>query len=395
MNAEAIKRAHAARINVANELRNLDIAAAGREFTAEETQTEERMHGEITRLDSVIAGGLDANSKAAALADAVAGLEDRSGDVAVVNARQEELRSLEAFLTGDAKSASFMPAEVRSALQTDNTGGNTVPDTMYNEIIKAAIERSSVVARLAKVINTAGGGTINIPKRVNVPTAALVAEGGTYGKSDGTFGTAALGAHKYGFISQASTELVQDSAFNVAAEISEMGGDAIATALGAVFLAGDGSAKPEGILNHAVTGSFAAAAAITADEIFDVVHSLTTPYRQNAGFVVNDSTVKMLRKLKDTTDQYIWQPGLVAGAPDRLLGYPVYAEFGMPAATTGLKSMIFGDIGRAMMVRFAQGVQVVRSDEYAFDTDLISWKWSVRADSKIIDDTAVVVWAQA
>lgn len=395
MNTESIKRAHAARIAVATELRDLDTAAAGREFTAEEVQSEERMHGEITRLDTVIADGLDANSKASALADAVAQLEDRSGDVAVVNARGDELRALEAFVDGDAKAATFMPAEARAALDTGNTGANIVPETMYSEIIKAAIERSSVVARLAKVVNTAGGAQINVPKRLTIPTAALVAEGGTYSKSDGTYGTVALNAYKYGFISQTSIELVQDSAFNVAAEISEMGGEALAAALGSAFLSGDGSGKPEGILNHAVTDSFAGASAITADEIFDVVHSLTQPYRQNAAFVVNDSTVKMLRKLKDTTDQYLWQPGMSAGAPDTLLGYPVFAEYGMPEATTGLKSVVFGDIGRAMLVRFAQGVTVVRSDEFAFDTDLISWKWSVRADSVIVDDTAVVVWDQA
>lgn len=395
MNTESIKRAHAARINAANELRDLDTAAAGREFTAEEVVVEERLHADISRLDAVIADGLDANAKASALADAVAGLEDRSGDVAVVNARQEELRALEAFVDGDVKSATFMPAEARAALETGNTGANIVPETMYNEIIKATIERSSVVARLAKVINTAGGAQINVPKRLTIPTAALVSEGGTYSKSDGTFGTVALNAYKYGFISQASYELVQDSAFNVAAEISEMGGEAIAAALGTAFLSGDGSAKPEGILNQAATDTFAGTAAITADEVFDVVHSLAQPYRQNAGFIVADSTVKMLRTLKSTDDQYLWQPGMSAGNPDTLLGYPVYAEFGMPAATTGLKSMVFGDLGRAMIVRFSQGVSVVRSDEYAFDTDLISWKWSVRADSKIVDETAAVVWAQA
>ena len=142
MNIESIKRAHAARITAANELRDLDSSAAGREFSAEEVVTEERLHADISRLDSVIAGGIDANSKAAALAEAVAGLEDRSGDVSVVNARQSELRALESFVDGDAKSASFMPAEARAALQVNNTGANTVPETMYNEIIKAAIERS-------------------------------------------------------------------------------------------------------------------------------------------------------------------------------------------------------------------------------------------------------------
>ena len=93
MNIESIKRAHAARITAANELRDLDSSAAGREFSAEEVVTEERLHADISRLDSVIAGGIDANSKAAALAEAVAGLEDRSGDVARRRGDRTEIRS--------------------------------------------------------------------------------------------------------------------------------------------------------------------------------------------------------------------------------------------------------------------------------------------------------------
>lgn len=395
MTPESIKRAYAARLNAANELRALDTEAAGREFSAEETATEVRLNEEISRLDNVIADGLDAVAKSAALADAVAGLEDRSGDAPKASVRDHELRALEAFISGETRDVTFLPTEARAALQVGNTGANTVQDTMYNTIIKSALERSSVVGRLARVINTAGGAQINVPTRATIPTAALVAEAGTYSKSDGTFGTAVLNAYKYGFIAQASTELVQDSAFNVASEIGEMGGEAIAAALGTAFLSGTGSGQPEGLLQHASTDSFAGIAAITSDELIDVVHSLTQPYRSGSAWVMADSTVALVRKLKGSDGQYIWQPSSQAGVPDTLLGYPVYAEFGMPAATTGLKSVAFGDIGRAMMVRFAQGVSVARSDEYAFDSDLVSWKFTVRADSAIVDANAVVVWAQA
>jgi HK97 family phage major capsid protein len=395
MTPEAIKRAHAARLTVANELRSLDVAAADREFTAEETQNETRMHDEIGRLDAVIAGGLDALAKSNALADAVAGLEDRSGEAPVgESAAVLEMRALEAFVSGESKEMHFAP-ETRAAIQNSNTGSNIVPVTLYNEIIKTAIERSSAVAALAKVINTASGEQINVPTRAGIPTAALVAEGGTYTKSDGTYGTLALNAYKYGFISQVSQELVNDAAFNVAAEVAEMGGDAIAAALGTAFLTGDGSAKPEGALQKAISGTFASATLITGDEILDVVHSLKQPYRNGSVFVVADSTVKLLRKLKGSDGQYIWQDSLVAGAPSNLAGYPVYTEFGMPAAATGLKSVLFGNLGRGMIVRFSQGVSVVRSDEYGFDSDLVSWKWSVRADSGITDGNAFVTYKQA
>ena len=395
MTPEAIKRAHAARINAVNELRALDESAEGREFSAEEAQTESRLHDDISKFDNLISDGLDAVAKGQALSEAVAGLEARSGSKPQAErADQVELRQLRAFVAGEEASAHFGP-ETRAALQTDNTGGHTVDETMYSQIIKPALERSSAVARNAKVINTAQGEQINMPKRLTIPTAAFVAEGAQYSKSDGTFGTLALNAYKYGFISQVSNELVQDSAFNIEAEVAEMGAEAIATAIGDVFLNGDGTNKPEGALAHDVTGTFAATDAITGDELIDVVHSLTAPYRPGARFIVADSTIAMVRKLKDTDGQYLWQPSMQAGEPDRLLGYPIESEYGMPAAEAGNKSVIFGDLSRGMIVRFARGVEVVRSDEYAYDTDMLSWRWTVRCDSGIVDATAFVVWAQA
>jgi HK97 family phage major capsid protein len=85
------------------------------------------------------------------------------------------------------------------------------------------------------------------------------------------------------------------------------------------------------------------AAAITSDEVLNLVYSLKRPYRKNASFITNDQTLANLRKLKDTTGQYLWQPSYQAGEPDRLLGYNIHTSAYVPTIAAGAKVMAFGD----------------------------------------------------
>ena len=83
---------------------------------------------------------------------------------------------------------------------------------------------------------------------------------------------------------------------------------------------------------------------ITADEVLDLIYKLKRPYRAKAAFITADSTLAQIRKLKDGAVQYIWSPGLSAGEPDRLLGYPVYTSAYVPTIAAGQPVMAFGDI---------------------------------------------------
>lgn len=113
------------------------------------------------------------------------------------------------------------------------------------------------------------------------------------------------------------------------------------------FFTGNGTGKPLGILaatGGAETGITAASAtAVTADELIDLYYSLRSPYRRNAVWTLNDSTVKAIRKLKDGNGQYLWQPGITAGAPDMILGRPVRTSTYMPEIAAGAKTIAFGD----------------------------------------------------
>ena len=110
---------------------------------------------------------------------------------------------------------------------------------------------------------------------------------------------------------------------------------------------GDGTGKPTGLL-HTTGGAeigvtAASATAITADEIIDLFYSLRAPYRKRASWMLNDTTVKAIRKLKDSNGQYLWQPALTANSPDMLLGRPLNTSVCVPSIAADAKIALFGD----------------------------------------------------
>ena len=141
-------------------------------------------------------------------------------------------------------------------------------------------------------------------------------------------------------------ELLYDNAFGLENYLLTQFTRALANAEEEAFLTGDGDRKPTGIFDATGGGQVAITTkgtAPTADEIIDLVYALKRPYRKNAAFIMNDATLATVRKLKDNTGAYIWQPALTAGEPDRLLGYPVYTSAYAPTMETGQPVMAFGD----------------------------------------------------
>ena len=239
-----------------------------------------------------------------------------------------------------------MPS-VLNALQegTDSEGGYLVPDEFERTLVEA-LEEENVFRTLAHVIKTSSGDR-KIPVVASKGTASWVDEEGAYQESDDEFSQVSIGAYKLGTMIKVSEELLADSVFDLEAYISKEFARRIGAREEESFFTGDGSGKPLGIL--ATTGgaevgvTAASATAITADEVIDLFYSLKTPYRKNAAWVLNDATVKQIRKLKDSTGQYLWQPSLVAGTPDTILGRPVKTSAFMPVAAAGAKTIAFGD----------------------------------------------------
>jgi HK97 family phage major capsid protein len=286
---------------------------------------------------------------------------------------------------------------VKNALQigTDSEGGYLVPDEFERALVEA-LDEENIFRRLAKVITTSSGDR-KIPVVASKGTASWIDEEGAILDSDDSFGQVSIGAYKLGTMIKVSEELLNDSVFPLESYISREFARRIGSKEEEAFFTGDGSGKPTGIL--AATGgaqvgvTTAGAAAITIEEVLDLFYSLKAPYRNKAVFVMNDATVKAIRKLKDGNGQYLWQPSLQAGTPDTILNCPLYTSAYVPAIAAGAKSIVFGDFSY-YWVADRQGRVFKRLNELYAATGQVGFVATQRVDGKLILPEAVKVLQQ-
>ena len=289
-----------------------------------------------------------------------------------------------------------MPS-VLNALQegTDSEGGYLVPDEFERTLVEA-LEEENVFRTLAHVIRTSSGDR-KIPVVASKGSASWVDEEGAYQESDDAFSQVSIGAYKLGTMIKVSEELLADSVFDLEAYISKEFARRIGAREEDSFFNGDGKGKPLGILAAAggaeVGVTAASATAITADEVIDLFYSLKAPYRKNAVWVLNDATVKQIRKLKDTTGQYLWQPSLVAGTPDTILGRPVKTSAFMPTAAAGAKTIAFGDF-KYYWIADRQGRTFKKLSELYAANGQVGFMGTQRVDGKLILPEAIKVLQQ-
>ncbi len=236
--------------------------------------------------------------------------------------------------------------QVSNILQegNDSSGGYLVPDEYDARLIQGLTDEN-ILRKLGTVIKTSGQHKINIAG--TKPAAAWVDEGEPLSFGDATFNQINLDAHKLHVAVKVTEELLYDNAFGLENYLIDQFAKALANAEEDAFLNGNGEGKPLGIFTTTGGGEVAvttaSSTAITYDEIVNLVYSLKRPYRKNAKFILNDQTIATLRKLKDGNGQYIWQPALQAGEPDRLLGYEVLTSAYVPTIAAGAPVIAFGD----------------------------------------------------
>ncbi|MUV39471.1 hypothetical protein JNUCC1_03349 [Lentibacillus sp. JNUCC-1] len=286
----------------------------------------------------------------------------------------------------------LMDSRVRNlAVGTDANGGYLVPDEFERQIIQG-LEDQNIMRQLATVITTSSGSR-EIPVETDYGTANWMGENEAYTESDATFGQKVLGAHKAGTIIKVSEELLNDSAFSIDNYVSNAFVKRFANLEEKAFIAGTGTGQPEGIVGAAEIGHTTAAGqvdALIADDFIDLYHSLKRPYRRNASFLANDGTVKAIRKLKDNDGQYIWQPGLQAGEPDRILQRPVYVADDMPSLGANEKPIAFGDMSY-YWIADRQGRVMQRLNELYAANGQVGFRMFQRVDGKLILPEAVKV----
>lgn len=285
-----------------------------------------------------------------------------------------------------------VPYEVRNALSegVDSEGGYLVPDEFENTLV-SGMEEAGSIRSLAHVFTTSNGAH-KIPVVRTKGTANWIDEGGSYGDSDDVFGQEQIDAHKVGTVIKVSEELLNDSAFDLEKYFQEEFARRIGAKEEEAFIVGDGSKKPTGILNATggaeISVTAASEKAITADELIDLYYSVKAPYRKNAVWILNDSTVRAVRKLKDSNGQYLWQPALHEGDHETLLGKKILTSPYMPEIAAGAKVIMFGDLS-FYWIGDRQGITFKRLNERYADMGQVGFLASKRVDGKLVLPEAV------
>jgi len=235
---------------------------------------------------------------------------------------------------------------IRNDLATspDSAGGYLVPAEWDTRLIQT-LEEENVMRTLGTKIQTSGEH--RIPIVATKPVASWTAEGQVAQFSNATFTQVVLNAHKVAMPIRITEELLADNVFDLESFIIEQSGKSIGNIEEEAFIVGDGNGKPTGFLTTIGGDSTAynttKGAEPTADEILDLIYKLPRTYRKDAVFLVNDSTLALLRKFKDQNQRYLWEESYQAGEPSRLLGHPVYTSPYMPTAQSGNFAIAFGD----------------------------------------------------
>lgn len=235
-------------------------------------------------------------------------------------------------------------------------GGYLLPVEMHNEII-TKLESENVLRQISRVITTASEHKISI--LTSAPTASWLGEGEEIPLSNAQFGQTSLNAYKLAVNLKISNELLQDSYYNLEDFIITEFSKSLGRAEEESFITGapdvSGNTKqPTGILttlNQSATGTIQTVASeISADDILSLYYSVDRAYRKSAVFLASDATIAALRKLKDNTQNYIWQPSLQEGEPPRIFGTPIYSSNFMPAPASGNIALIFGDFRNFFLI---------------------------------------------
>ena len=247
----------------------------------------------------------------------------------------------------DALRTGFKKAVNNLAESPLQQGGYLVPAEFHDEII-TALTQENVLRQISRVVQTANDRRLVI--QATPPTAQFVSEGQQITLSTETFDQKILGAYKIAAGVSVTNELLADSFYDIESHLTLEFSKAIAALEENSFLNGDGNGQPLGILTQmqadTSTTITTAGAAISADDIISLAHKLKRPYRKNACWLMNDSTLAAIRKLKDNNQAFIWQAGLAAGEPDRLLGYSVYTSEYLPEIASGNIAILLGDFSK-------------------------------------------------
>ena len=271
----------------------------------------------------------------------------------------------------------------------DANGGYLVPTEFERQIV-TALDENNVVRSVANVIKTAAER--KIPVAASHVAAQWTAENGAYTESNPTFAQKAIDAYKETALAKVSIELLQDSMFSVEAYLANEFGRAFGILEEEAFCVGTGTGQPTGIFNaydnnapvggeiNVITGT---SGAVKGDDLISLIYALKAPYRKNAKFLMKDSSVAEIRKLKDGNGVYMWQPSLQAGQPDKLLGYDLLTSAYAPEIAANALPVAFGDF-HSYWISDRSGITIQRLNELYSANGQVGFIATKRCDGKTI-----------
>lgn len=253
-------------------------------------------------------------------------------------------------------------------------GGYTVPTEVATSVADA-LKAYGGMRSVAEVFRTSMGGDINYPTSDGTSeTGELIGENTTATAADPSFGVAALKTYKFSSkVVAVPFELLQDSAIDMESFIQKRLVQRLGRVTNTYFTTGTGSAQPNGVVTAATSGKVGTTGqtlTVIYDDLVDLVHSVDPAYRAlgNCRFMMNDASLKVIRKLKDTSGRPIFLPGydgLAGPMPDTLLGYPITINQDVAVMAANAKSILFGDFS-FYKIRDVMDIQMFRFDDSAY-----------------------------
>jgi HK97 family phage major capsid protein len=282
----------------------------------------------------------------------------------------------------------------REELRDMSASGGVGPNSVSTQLWEYALHVGQILQSGVDIINTADGNALPFPVATDHATTdnATLAAHAPIVNDEATITTVNSTVAKYGFISYVPTELVQDATFDLDGYIARAAGRELGRRVSAVAAAGvissfttAGVTAPATVLTN--LGSQTTVGQGT-DLIYSLFHSVLPEYRTGASWLMADPTAAIVRSLKGSDGQSVWQPALTAGDPDLLVGKPVFIVPQIASPAANAKSLYFGDLS-ALKVRIAGGLRFERSDEFKFGNDQISFRGIVRTGAVGLDPNAV------
>ena len=362
-------------------------ATEDRAMTVDERVTFDRTTEEFSRRSTMIEEIKRMAAHEAEVRASQAGHEDEVRPVGQVDKPSNDVETIRSLARGEIRSAEFGAIQTRDV--TTSSTGSPVPTSFFDSVIMLARAVGPMLS-VSTTLNTAGGENLQIPRLSTYSVGTVNAQAATLGESDPAFSAfVTLGAHKYGFLTQISRELLEDTGVDILDLLAMNCGNALGVVVNQALTTGTDTVEPNGVVTasgSALIGGtgLATTGGFTYENLVSLYYSLDPAARAlpGIGFMAKGSSIAAMRVLKDGAGNFVFQPAMSESTPDRVLGVPLYENPGMAAIAASAKSVIAGHFP-SYYVRTVGGIRLDRSDDFAFSADLVTFRCTFRVDGDL------------